>query len=158
MDKMGKCRSIVGGEKAEWEVSFIQGHGIRRVWRQIQPSLAPILYPNDTRKAACAALCTFMPSLSSFPEPLTFSWEHLLFMAPRPGPLWSLHPRPALPPLQLQEVGGGEERQRWETPFAFVPSTSSTLLLSSSHFRDPQPLPEVPPRVRTPNLPPWVLP
>lgn len=92
MGKMGKCRSIGGEEKAEWEVSFIQGHGIRRVWGQIQSSLAPTLYPNDTRKTACAALCTFTPSLSSFPEPSTFSRQHLLFMAPQPGPLWSPHP------------------------------------------------------------------
>lgn len=142
MDKMRKCRSIGGEEKAEWEVSFIQGHDIWMVWGQIQSSLSLTLYPNDTRKAACATLCTFTPSLSAFPEPSAFSLRHLLFMAPQPGPLWPLHPRGrrTLPcHLWSYRKSDGTEMGNpiYLCSFYFLPPTHTLLHLPTSETPTP---------------------
>ena len=120
------------------------------------------VYPNDTQKAACAPPCASTPSTPCCPGPPTFPLQHSLLMASQPGPLWTpnkrgkgratLHPRGReTPPRYLESCGAPcamrSEGQRWETPFASVPSTFS----HPASFIVPLQRPPTPPQKRPPD-------
>lgn len=107
-----------GGEKkAEWEEGFIQGHGIKKFWGQIQSSLSPALCQNDTQKLPVplgAPPCPPLPHcFPAFSLPAAYgptAWSPLLTSPSLASRVergeTTLHPQgeedPALRPLALQ--------------------------------------------------------
>lgn len=85
---MGKCRSK-RWQKENRMGGYFQGHGIRKVWGQIQSSLSPISVQLAPRKRPVPLGAPPHPP-SSASEPSPFPEQHSL--APEPSPHCSPHP------------------------------------------------------------------
>lgn len=158
---MRKCRSKAREEHAGGQEGFFQGHGIRKVWGQIQSSVSPALYPDDTQKAACGPRRTPVSSLAA-PTPFTSPLQ-----GPQPGPLLSpppswqkgakekkgdrAHFTPRRKALRCRlwgrrcaSVPGAQRGRGRETPFTAAPSSSSRPAFIIIPLQRPPPPPRSP--------------